>query len=265
MYGKLFAQMYDGTLGTNGPWQALITFQQLIILADKDGVVDMTPEALSRRTTVPLDIIQTGLTALGQPDPDSRTPDEEGRRIVSLNEGRAWGWRIVNYAKYREMRTAEERRAYHRKYWREKRSPKISTDSTETQQTQPIVEVEVEAKAEAGNNASGVDLFVDRLPENSRETVRQMANAQRNPVAWVASMVAMLDGMHGTPLPAAELAVALTELAATDARPSPATVRAFVRRGRKDGEVVGSRPARNARNLEVLAEYRAQRGANGQS
>jgi hypothetical protein len=51
MYGKLFSQMYDGTLATKGPWQALVTFQQLIILADKHGIVDMTPEAIGRRTT----------------------------------------------------------------------------------------------------------------------------------------------------------------------------------------------------------------------
>lgn len=122
MYGKLFATMYDGTLGTRGPWEALITFQQLIILADQDGVVDMTPEAISRRTTVPLEIVAKGLAALAQPDPDSRTPDEDGRRIVKLSDSRAWGWRIVNYAKYRAIRTAEERRAYMRKYQRERRA-----------------------------------------------------------------------------------------------------------------------------------------------
>src|SRR5690348_6603342 len=104
MYGKLFAQMYDGTLGTKGPWQALVTFQQLIILADKAGVVDMTPDALARRTTIPLDIITVGITELLKPDPDSRTPDEEGRRIVTLAADREWGWRIVNYEKYRRIR-----------------------------------------------------------------------------------------------------------------------------------------------------------------
>lgn len=249
MYGKLFAQMYDGTLGTNGPWQALVTFQQLIILADKDGVVDMTPEALSRRTTVPIDIIQTGLAALEQPDASSRTPDEEGRRIVGLSEGRAWGWRIVNYAKYREMRTAEERRAYHRQYWREKRSktvtgsPQESTDSTGTQQTQPIAvssKHKQEAKVENNNTTHALLEFLDRLPANSRQAVEQMARAQHNPPAWVAAMSAMLDGMGtavGKSVSPVELGTALTELAATSARPSPATVRTFIARLKKDAAV----------------------------
>ncbi|WP_447963986.1 hypothetical protein [Nitrospira sp. Ecomares 2.1] len=121
MFGKLYASMYDGTLATEGPWQALITFQQLIILSDQHGFVDMTPESIARRTTIPLDIIQIGLEALEKPDPQSRTPDEEGRRIVRLSDSRPWGWRIVNYLHYRNMRTAEDRREYMRNYQREYR------------------------------------------------------------------------------------------------------------------------------------------------
>jgi hypothetical protein len=124
MYGKLFAQMYDGTLATKGPWQALATFQQLIILADKHGTVDMTADAIARRTTFPLEVIQLGLSELEKPDPDSRTPDEEGRRIVRLSDSRPWGWQIVNHAHYRALRSEDERRDYHRKYYRDKRSPK---------------------------------------------------------------------------------------------------------------------------------------------
>ena len=105
MYGKLFSQMYDGTLATKGPWQALITFQQLIILADKHGVVDMTPEAIARRTTIPLKIIQDGITRLLEADPDSRSPNEEGRRITQLSDSRTWGWQIVNYQHYLIIQT----------------------------------------------------------------------------------------------------------------------------------------------------------------
>ncbi len=124
MYGKLFTQMYDGTLATKGPWQALATFQQLVILADKYGVVDMTADAIARRTTFPLEIIEMGIKALEQPDPGSRSSDLEGRRIVRLADHRDWGWRIVNYVHYRNMRSQEERREYMRKYQREYRSRK---------------------------------------------------------------------------------------------------------------------------------------------
>lgn len=129
MYGKLFTSMYDGTLGTKGPWQALVTFQQLIILADRHGTVDMTSEAIARQTTIPLEIIQVGLAALEQPDPESRTPDEEGRRIVRLSDSRTWGWRIVNHGHYRKIRSADERREYMKQYMRKRRAQVADPDA----------------------------------------------------------------------------------------------------------------------------------------
>jgi len=153
MYGKLFAQMYDGTLGTKGPWQALVTFQQLVILADKHGELDMTIEAIARRTTIPIEIIREGIEALEQPDPDSRSPALEGRRIDRLNADRDWGWRIVNYAHYRSIRTQDERRDYMKIYQRERRAKvKELTLSTGGKQNQPIAEVEAEGNAKAGKS-----------------------------------------------------------------------------------------------------------------
>ena len=152
MYGKIFATMYDGSI--YGRWQAIVTFQQMIALADKDGIVDMTAQALSARTSIPLEIIEKGIADLETPDKVSRTPDEEGRRIILLDEHRPWGWRITNYAKYREIRTAEERREYHRQYWHKRKLNK-------TQQTQPIVEAEVEVKAE--NNTGDISPTESKL------------------------------------------------------------------------------------------------------
>lgn len=105
VYGKLFASMFDGSL--YGNWQAIVTFQQMIILCDADGVVDITPQALAARTSIPLDIIKEGLKVLEAPDAYSRTPDQDGRRIELLDEHRPWGWKIVNYAKYRMLVSAE--------------------------------------------------------------------------------------------------------------------------------------------------------------
>ena len=143
MYGKLFSQMYDGTLATKGPWEALVTFQQLIILADKRGIVDMTVEAIARRTTIPLQFIQKGIAALLEPDPESRSPDEEGRRITRLSDSREWGWQIVNYDHYRKIRSAEERREYLKKYQRDRRAKVKAVNqnvnmSTGGAQSQPI-------------------------------------------------------------------------------------------------------------------------------
>lgn len=150
MYAKIFSQIYDGTLCTNGPWQALVTFQQLLILADQDGDVDMTPAAISRKTTIPIEIIELGIAALLLPDAESRTPTEGGRRIIPLAEGRSWGWKVVNYKHYRQIKREEDRREYHREYWKKR---KLNQDSTPlntlntTQPAQPIAEAYTYAEA----------------------------------------------------------------------------------------------------------------------
>ena len=113
--------MYDGSLAMVGPWEALVTFQQLIVLADREGFIDMTPEAISRRTIIPLEIIRKGLAVLEQADAQSRDPGHDGRRIERISEHRDWGWKILNYKKYRAIRSADERREYMREYMREKR------------------------------------------------------------------------------------------------------------------------------------------------
>ena len=166
MYGKMYRQMYHGTLATTGPWQALVTFQQFIVLADNEGVVDMTPESISRETTIPLEIIRTGISALEQPDPDSRSPDEEGRRIVLLSESRKWGWRIVNYVHYRNLKREEDRREYHRKYWHKRKAKLNSTQPLN--QNQPISDTEadtVESLPSSPNpDNSGFLVRADREP-----------------------------------------------------------------------------------------------------
>lgn len=146
MYAKVFTQIYDGTLCTKGPWQALVTFQQLLVLADMDGNVDMTAGAIARRTTIPLEIIEAGIEALLLEDPESRTPTENGRRILPLAEGRPWGWKIVNYKHYRALKREEDRREYHREYWHKRKQSQQELNTTQQPQpNQPIAEAEAEA------------------------------------------------------------------------------------------------------------------------
>jgi len=82
----------------------------LIVLADPDGVVDMTHEALARITNVPMERIKAAITKLETPDLKSRTPDYEGIRLKRLDDHRDWGWLIVNYARFRGTATEEKRR-----------------------------------------------------------------------------------------------------------------------------------------------------------
>jgi hypothetical protein len=112
LYGKVFDSIYDGTL--YGHWEAIVTLQQLVVLADADGIIDMTPQAICARTSIPMNILELGLKKLAEPDPYSRTPGEEGRRIVCIDEHRPWGWQLVNYLKYKHLKDSDEVREQNR-------------------------------------------------------------------------------------------------------------------------------------------------------
>jgi hypothetical protein len=129
MYTKVFRTMYDGTLADN--WQALVTFQQLLILANDCGVVDMTVGAINRTTGIPIEILETGIKVLEAPDYGSRTPDMEGRRISRLSDHRDWGWFLVNFSKYRQMVTREEKKEADRQRIQAKREAEKDTGNND--------------------------------------------------------------------------------------------------------------------------------------
>lgn len=119
MFAKVFGQIFDSSIAED--YNCRRMFMDLLVLADSDGAVDMTPEAISRRTNVPIDEVQKYIGELCQPDPLSRSKLHEGKRLIPLDSQRGWGWQIVNYAHYREIRDEAARREYFRDKQRERR------------------------------------------------------------------------------------------------------------------------------------------------
>lgn len=124
LFAKIFQSIYDSSIADD--WRTRIVFQDMIVLANEKGVLDMTPESFARRTNIPLDIVKEAIPKLESPDPTSRTPDHEGRRILRLDSHRPWGWQIVNFGRYREsanqamlrMSEADRKRAYRARFKR---------------------------------------------------------------------------------------------------------------------------------------------------
>jgi hypothetical protein len=108
LFAKIFNQIYDSSIVENP--ETRFTFMDLLILADKNGVVDVTHEAIARRTNRPIDVIRRTIAELEGPDPKSRTPDAGGARIFRLDDHRDWGWGIVNYDYFRNLAREEQRR-----------------------------------------------------------------------------------------------------------------------------------------------------------
>ena len=102
----------------------------MLALADKRGIVEGSVPGLADLCRVSVEECREGLEKLKAPDPDSRTKDQGGRRIVEV-EG---GWQLVNHAKYRAKLNQDERREYLRIKKQESRVNKrreMSTPSTQ--------------------------------------------------------------------------------------------------------------------------------------
>lgn len=186
MYGKIFDTMYDGTL--YGQWQAIVTLQQMLVLCTKDGVIDMTPQAIAARTSIPFEIIEKGLEILSQPDPYSRTPGEEGRRICLIDEHRPWGWYIVNHAKYQKMQNRADKQEADRVRVAAKRNNNKTKAVADSRKVSPpvadVAHATADVYATAKNNKGAGQAFALPLwiPDGAWKGFEETRNRLRKPM-----------------------------------------------------------------------------------
>jgi hypothetical protein len=115
--------------------------------ADSSGWVDIHPRAIAEEVGLTLDQVKDVILELESPDPDSRSPEENGRRIIRMDEHRSWGWIVVNYAKYRAIRSEEDRREQNR--LAQQRFREKNNQSKPRKPMSAQAEVEAEAYTEA--------------------------------------------------------------------------------------------------------------------
>lgn len=160
-FSKVFSTIWGGSL--YGQFEASAVFLVFLSLADRDGAVDMTPEAIAGTTGWPLPFILKGIQQLESADPKSRTPGHEGRRILLMDDHRPWGWIITNYALYRDKMRSAERTAYLAEKQREYRARAKSTPVntlTIINQNKPIADTEAESDTEANKIGQQADQFM---------------------------------------------------------------------------------------------------------
>jgi hypothetical protein len=144
LYVKIFASLLDSTISELDVTVRWVWVCLLALAEPPDGFIDMTPAAIARRANLSVDDVERAIEALSQPDPMSRTPDEEGRRLVKIRD--TYGWQIVNFKKYREMERADSRRDYMRQYmanYREKHD--VNPRKQRKQKLAPLADTEAEA------------------------------------------------------------------------------------------------------------------------
>ncbi len=139
-YTKLFSSILASTVWREDD-KTRIVWITMLAMADKNGVAEGSVPGLADFARVSVDDCRAALAKLAAPDPDSRTPEFDGRRIMSVDGG----WKLLNHAKYRAKLNADERR----EYLRNKQAEHRERVNTRQQMSTPSTQTEAEAEAEA--------------------------------------------------------------------------------------------------------------------
>jgi len=129
MYGKIHDSIFSSSLLDGKPPDQIHTayvFMCMLTIADAGDDVTESRDVLAATFRVSRETFDRAIAELEKPDPLSRTPEAEGRRLVRLDERRDWGWHIVNRDRYKKLATIEERREYQRNLMRDRRLRGVS-------------------------------------------------------------------------------------------------------------------------------------------
>lgn len=165
-YTKLFSSIIASTIW-RAPNETRLVWITMLALADRHGVVEASIPGLADLARVSVDRCRVALVELAAPDPDSRTPDLEGRRIMPIDGG----WSIVNHHKFRQKMSADDRREYLRLKQAEYRAKKkaVNTASTSVAEGEQSTHIaEAEAKAVQDQNIRSTPRDNPRRPARSR-------------------------------------------------------------------------------------------------
>lgn len=96
-YTKLFSDLVDSSIWDEDPKTCKV-WVTLLALANWEGYIRGSVSWLARKARVDLQSCREALDKFAAPDPHSRTPDNEGRRIEVLPDG----WLLLNYLIFRD-------------------------------------------------------------------------------------------------------------------------------------------------------------------
>ena len=102
-YSKLFSSIVTSSVWCEDN-ATLRVWIAMLAMCDASGFVAGAIPGFASLARVTREEMAHAIDRLASPDPDSRTPDFEGRRIEIVQGG----WQILNYAAYRERGQAKD-------------------------------------------------------------------------------------------------------------------------------------------------------------
>lgn len=113
---KLDCDIVKSTMWSYDP-ATKVVWITLLAEASWEGVVVGTITGLARIANVPLEDTKKAFEIFLAPDPDSTSPEHDGRRIEKTDRG----WKILNFERYRDLGSSEKKREADRVRIAEKR------------------------------------------------------------------------------------------------------------------------------------------------
>lgn len=253
-----FAKIY-GTILDSSIWEepdhTVRVWIAMLAMADAHGIVRASYSGLRRRCNVSMEKLAEALETLEAPDPDSRNPENEGRRVKKIKGG----WFIYNAKLYRDMRTEEQVETAERvKRWRARQRSGDQGVTGNAGNVTGNAEVEVEGEVEEELPPHRVRAGEGLVPMSYWTDFDQLFTVwpQSGRQALMAEIVALLDGMHGPSVPNEIMGRAIRDYVASAPRsPSLKHFRSFVRGIEKEdhrvADVLDATPAPRGHTLRA--------------
>jgi hypothetical protein len=108
-FGKLYAKTFTGSMFGAGPGRYAVWSYCIANALPPEGIVELNPQLLAPMIGMTEQDVAEAIDYLCSPDPRSRTPDDEGRRLRHVA---AFEYRLVNFVAHRNGTDDDARRAY---------------------------------------------------------------------------------------------------------------------------------------------------------
>src|SRR6267142_5510142 len=166
MFGKIFDSLFEGSMvGSGSPTFAVWSYVIAKMQPDKEvgAQVELNPKLLAFILGEKEDVVEKVIQKMCSPDAKSRTPDEQGKRLIRLGQ---FSYRVVNGVKYLGIRDLESKRAADR-------DRKAKSREKKPRQLVPDPKAEAYEKAlENGESAEVLDKIVtESLPVKCQGSV----------------------------------------------------------------------------------------------
>jgi hypothetical protein len=130
VYGKFFASTFTGSMFGAGP--DVFSVWGYVIANAVNSTVELNPILLAAVIGSSPEKMTEAIEYLCRPDPRSRNPEHDGRRLLYES---GFQYHVVSHSLYRAMRNNEELRAYNRAKQQESRERRRNSSPKDTQTT----------------------------------------------------------------------------------------------------------------------------------